>query len=153
MSQPSLAAELSAAPGRFGLIEDGQGVEQVLVECEHELGASRCSVGAMLASLPVPPSSQVIETLLRPHQILVDIEILFASQLAVDPVALLRSLSRAARPRVAVWPGPLAAGRAAFSEAQREDHYDVQVDNVLVLRPIPRTFPDEPCFEVDRWLL
>jgi hypothetical protein len=152
MIRPALVAELSASPGRFGLIEDRPGAHEVVTECERELGTSRCSVGTTLTSLPDPPSSHTIETLLQPYQLLVDIEILFAPQLAVDPMALLRRLARLTSPRVALWPGVLAAGRAVFSEAQREDHYDRPVEDVLVLRPMPRAFPDEPCFEIERWL-
>ncbi|MFN2469627.1 MAG: hypothetical protein ABR583_01265 [Gaiellaceae bacterium] len=143
---------MSASPGRFGLIEARPGADEVIGEWEQMLGTARCSVGAILTSLPEPPSSHEIEALLRSEQVLVDIEILFAPELAVDPLALLRRLARISSPRLALWPGNLAAGRARFSEAQREDHYDRAVDDVIILRPVSRAFPDEPCFEIERWL-
>lgn len=152
MIPTSLAAELSTSPGRFGLIEAGPGADEVIIEWEQELGTTRCSVGARLTSLPEPPSSHGIEALLQPDPLLVDIEILFTPELAVDPVALLWRLARISSPRLALWPGSLAAGRARFSEAQREDHYDRPVEDVLILRPVSRAFPDEPCFEIERWL-
>lgn len=151
MNQSSLATELSASLGRFGLIEDRAGADDVVGECEKQLAALRCSVGATLTSLPDPPSGDQVETLLRPCPLLVDIEILFAPQLAVDPVAFLRRRARLAGPTVALWPGGLARGRASFSAAQREDRYDRPVEDVLILRPVPRAFPDEPCFEIERW--
>jgi hypothetical protein len=152
MIPASLAAELSASPGRFGLIEAGPGADEVILECEQELGAIRSSVGARLTSLSHPPASHGIEELLRHDRLLVDIEILFAPQLGIDPVALLRRLARLSSPRLALWPGNLAAGRARFSVAQRDDHYDRALEDVLILRPVSRTFPDEPCFEIERWL-
>lgn len=147
-----LAAELSAVSGRFGLIEDGEDAQDVVKEFERDLGTSRCSVGVTLSSLPEPPSSHGIEELLMPFPLLVDIEILFAPPLKLDPIALLRRLARRAGPRIALWPGALTAGRGTFSLAQREDHYDRRIDDVLILRPVPRAFPDEPCFEIERWL-
>jgi hypothetical protein len=148
----SLTLELSASPGRFGLIESRPGADEVIDEWEQMLGTTRCSVGRRLTSLPEPPSSHRIEALLRPDPLLVDIEILFTPELAVDPLTLLRRLARTSSPRVALWPGSLAAGRARFSEAQREDHYDRPVEDVIILRPVSRAFPDEPCFEIERWL-
>ena len=152
MISASLVAELSASPGRFGLIEAGPDAAAVIMYCEQALDTTRCSVGTRLTSLAGPPSSRGIEALLRRDPLLVDLEILFAPQLAVDPVTLLRRLARISSPRLALWPGNLAAGRARFSEAQREDHYDRPLEDALILRPVPRAFPDEPCFEIDRWL-
>lgn len=152
MRATELAAELSAVPGRFGLIEDGEDAQDVIEEFERDLGLARCSVGTTLSSLPDPPSSRAIESLLMPFPLLVDIEILFAPPLKLDPVALLRRLARLASPRIALWPGALTAGRAAFSVAPRDDHYDRPIDDVLILRPLRRAFPDEPCFEIERWL-
>lgn len=153
MIPTSLAAELSASPGRFGLLVDGgPGADEAIAELEQELNTTRCSVGATLTTLSEPPSVQQIEELLRLTPLLVDVEILFARELAVDPLALLRRLSRISGPRLALWPGSLAAGRARFSEIQRHDHYDRLVEDVLILRPLPRTFPDEPRFEIERWM-
>jgi hypothetical protein len=134
------------------LIEAAPNAGDVITECELHLRTRRCSVGARLTALPDPPSSHGIEGLLMGEALLVDIEILFAPQLAVDPVALLRRLARISMPRLALWPGRLAARRARFSEPQREDHYDRPIDDVLVLRPLSRSFPDQPCFEIERWL-
>lgn len=152
MIPTSLAAELSTSPGRFGLVHRGPAAEGAIAELEHELNTTCCSVGATLARLSEPPSVQEIEQLFRPTPFLVDIEILFAPELAVDPLALLRRLSRISGPKLALWPGSLAAGRARFSEMQRPDHYDRPLEDVLILRPLPRTFPDEPRFEIERWM-
>jgi hypothetical protein len=152
MIPTSLDAELSASPGRFVLIDGRVGADEVIGQWEQMLGTTRCSVGARLTSFAEPPSSQAIEALLRPDPLLVDIEVLFASELAVDPLMLLRRLARISSPRLALWPGSLTAGRARFSEPQREDHYDRPVEDVIILRPVSRSFPDEPCFEIERWL-
>src|SRR4051794_32884071 len=109
MIRSSLSAELSTSPGRFGLIEDGPSAGDVVIECEDRLEALRYSVGTSLAALPEPPSSAQVETLLRSQRLLVDIEVLFAPQLAVDPLALMRRLARLGGPTVALWPGPLRA--------------------------------------------
>ena len=88
----------------------------------------------------------------RPAPLLIDIEVLFSPELAVDPVALLRSLARSNSPRVAVWPGSLQEGRGRFSLPRRADHYDRPIEDVMILRPVLRAFPDEPCFEIERWM-
>jgi hypothetical protein len=150
MPPPDVIAELIASPGRFGLIA-GESPE-VIEECERLLQVGRCRVGALVADRPCPPSDTEIEGLLRPHPLLVEVEVLFAPQLRLDPLALLRQLARHRPPRVAAWPGPLRGGRAFFSEPSRPDWYDRPVDDVLILRPKERTFPDEPCFEIERWM-
>jgi hypothetical protein len=150
--QHSLVAELSSSPGRFGLIEDGPGVEEVLAELEATLGSTRASVGASLTVLPEPPLLTQIEAMLGSASLFVEIEILFAPELAVDPVMLLRHLARIRSPRVALWPGSLEGGRARYSEARRPDHYDRPIDDVIILRPVLRAFPDEPCFAIERWM-
>jgi hypothetical protein len=147
----ALASELGSSPGRFGLIAPGSDADAVAKDCEKVLGAKRCSVGAALAKLPVPPSSSEIRERLNSEALLVDIEILFAPQLAVDPLALLRQLARAASPRIAIWPGRLEKRRCYFSEPQNYDGYDRAVDDVIILRPVPFNFPDEPCCEIERW--
>ena len=53
------------------------------------LGTPRFSVGTTLTSLPDPRRSNEIEVVLNAGHLLVDLEILFAPQLALDPVALL----------------------------------------------------------------
>jgi hypothetical protein len=152
MIAATLAQELSASPGRFGLIERGPGADEVVAELEAALGASRCPVGERLTLSPAVPSTRAIEASLRLDSLLVDIEILFAPELRLDPLSLLRRLARASSPRLAVWPGSLVAGRARFSEAQRDDYYDRAVEDVLIFRPVAREFPDQPCFEIERWV-
>ncbi|MGO9905836.1 MAG: hypothetical protein ACLPY3_08965 [Solirubrobacteraceae bacterium] len=152
MIPASLSSELSASPGRFGLIEAAPYAGDVITEWELALGAPRSSVGTTLTSLSDPPSSSEIEVLLNNEHLLVDLEILFAPQLALDPVALLRRLARRLVPRLALWPGRLVRGRAQFSELQRPDHYDRLIEDVLILRPMSRSFPDQPSFEIERWL-
>lgn len=151
MIPTELAFELSSSPGRFGLIAQGLSANAVVDQCEDALGAKRCSVGTTLAELTEFPSSGQIEEALGVEPLLVDIEVLFAPQLAVDPLALLRQLARSSSPRVALWPGTLKNGRGYFSEPQRYDRYDQAADDVLVLRPVLSNFPDEPCCEIERW--
>jgi hypothetical protein len=150
MPAPDLIAELTASPGRFALVAGG--ASDVIQECERLLRVRCCRVGALLVDRPSPPSDTEIETMLRPHPLLVEMEILFAPQLGIDPLALLRRLARQRAPRVAAWPGPLQNGRAMFSEPSRPDYYDRPVDDVLILRAAERSFPDEPCFEIERWM-
>jgi hypothetical protein len=150
MRSPDLITELTATPGRFALIAGAP--HDVIVECERLLEVSCCHVGALLADRGSPPSDTEVESTLRPHPLLVEIEILFAPQLALDPLALLRRLARHRAPRVAAWPGPLENGRAKFSEPSRPDYYDRPVDDVLILRATERAFPDQPCFEIERWM-
>lgn len=147
----TLVRELASLPGRFALIEESVGVEDATAECERMLDTTRCSVGGLLAEESDPPSPRRIEQVLAPHALLVDIDVLFAPQLRVDPVALLRRLARSKPPRVAVWPGLLQGRRASYSEPAKADHYERTLDDVLVLRPSERMFPDEPCFAIERW--
>jgi hypothetical protein len=152
MSEAELGAELRASPERFALIDGATDrTASVVDECERLMGAPRCHVGAVLCAFDEPPTAAQAEALLAPHPVLVDLELLFAPELHIDPLMLLRSLRRRGLPRIALWPGHLAAGRARFSAPQRPDFYEQPCGDVLVLRPRDGTLPGERCFEVERW--
>lgn len=72
MRSPDLITELTATPGRFALIAGAP--HDVIVECERLLEVSCCHVGALLADRGSPPSDTEVESTLRPHPLLVEIE-------------------------------------------------------------------------------
>jgi hypothetical protein len=81
--------------------------------------------------------------------LLVDCAILFDPEVAIDPLALFRTLAKR-RPIIAVWPGTIEGGWARYSQPGRRDHYEGQLADVLVLRARPTAFPDEVPYTVER---
>ncbi len=82
--------------------------------------------------------------------LLVDLDILFAPQLAVDVVAMLRRRSQLGLV-VAAWPGQIEGGRVTYSLAGRPDHVDEPARGLVVLRPVSTHFPDEVPYTVERY--
>jgi hypothetical protein len=83
-------------------------------------------------------------------EFLVDLEVLFSSELKTDPLRLLASLAKA-HPIVAVWPGEIGGGRVRYSEAGRADYYESQLpDGAIVLRATSATFPDELPYDLEQ---
>jgi hypothetical protein len=147
-----LLRELAASPGRFALIDSGPSAGQAVAACEVLLDEPATSAGMVLSAAIEPPSTFAIEMALSPHRLLVDLDMLFWPALRIDPVGLLRRLSRTGSSRVGVWPGSLVGGRASYSALGRPDHYDREISDVLVLRPLDPMFPDQASFEIERWL-
>ncbi len=142
----ALSHEMLRARGRFALVvgQDARGLTQ---QWAALTGETAVSVGRYFSEQPErlsDPEGALIEA-----GFLLDLDILLWPALRLDPLQLLRTLARR-KPRVAVWPGGVAAGRAVYSAPSRLDHYDRPLADVLVLHTNLINFPDETPFNIQR---
>ena len=143
-----LTKELGEHPGRIGLVAGGENGEELITRVAACADEPPMSVGACVVE-ECPITDDSIQRRLSDSSILMDIEILFEPRLQVDPIQLLRSLSRR-RFRIALWPGRISAGIATYSELGRDDWYESRLENVIVLRPRITRFPDEVPYTIER---
>jgi hypothetical protein len=143
----ALWAELAAVPGRLALVVGGN---EPAVKLAEVAGETPCRVGQLLTDEPSPPDWSEVSRLLQGWRVLLDLEILFDPALQVDALQLLRSLARAQRGVIAVWPGSVISRRATYSELGRFDRYVSDLSDSLVLRPRQAAFPDETPFTIER---
>ncbi len=78
-----------------------------------------------------------------------DLDILFWPEFAMNPIGLLRSLSRV-KPRIAVWPGVLEGHRALYSQPGRRDRFESILSDSVILAPRQVHFPDEVPYTTER---
>lgn len=81
---------------------------------------------------------------------MIEIEALFAPQMNVDVVALLRQMAQRGV-LVVAWPGQIANGRLSYSRPGRADYMDEPARGLVVLRPLMADFPDEVPYTVERY--
>ena len=87
---------------------------------------------------------------LEDRPLLYDLEALcWEPWLLLDVRRFLHLLSRRAGV-IALWPGRVGGAVASFSAPGRRDHVRVELAGMSVLRPVPREFPDEVPFEIER---
>lgn len=81
---------------------------------------------------------------------MIEIEALFAPQMNIDVVALLRQMAQRGV-LVVAWPGQIAHGRVSYSRPGRADYMDEPAQGLVVLRPVAADFPDEVPYTVERY--
>ena len=128
---------------------DGPHARTAVEWIRQRLAAEIAYVGKTLTRNPGPPDAAAIPNLLRDVRLLVDCEILLASELKLNPIQLFRTLARKP-PRIVVWPGPVHGRCAVFSQPGRADYFEEQLTDAIVLRAIETRFPDEVPYEVER---
>lgn len=139
--------ELKRAHGRFALAA-GSGAEDLVALMAKAADSTHSSVGRTLTQGNGRPDDPMGP--LEGSEFLVNLDILFAPQLKIDPLDLLRSLARR-RPIVAAWPGWIEGDEAFYSEPGRRDYYRRRLENVLLLRPRPQALPGTPEFDIERF--
>jgi hypothetical protein len=143
-------AELAQRLGRFALIT-GEGADEAGVGLARIRGVNVCRVGSTLAEkFDLPPAADDVALELAGQAVLLDCQVLFDPVLELNPLALLRSLSRANGPLVAHWPGTVVGTTALFGEEGRVGFFRQTVGDCLVLRPMPTFFEDETPFTIER---
>src|SRR2546423_51156 len=134
-----LWAELESSRGRLSLVVGGRTGSPLELLAEA-LGIDVVSVGSILTSADGPPESREIQASLANARLLDRLGILFSPELEIDPISLLRRLSRAL-PRIAAWPGEVDGNRARFSRPGRKDFYERVLEDAVILRPRDRRYP------------
>ena len=82
--------------------------------------------------------------------LLLDIDVLFTSELKLDVLSQLRRMGRGG-PLLVLWPGRIHGGRLSYSSPGRGDYVDVPARDVIVLHPAPAQFPDEVPYLLERF--
>jgi hypothetical protein len=149
----ALLDELKAARGRVALITAAPADANALVErLRADLGVSVVRLGRAVADRPRPPSDADVELACGNATVITDLDVLLWPEMNIAPLQLLTARARR-RPTIAVWPGPIARGRATYSVAGRPDHHDTLLHDVVIMRPRVTRFPDEVPFIIERILL
>ncbi len=146
-----LLTELRRAPGRLALVVDDRGGSVAKAFAKLQLTAV-CHAGVRLLS-PEPPTSsvEVIDRLAAAEVVIVDLDLLFwRPWLALDPIGVLRAVSRRRPATLFAWPGTITGNHTTYSSPGRRDWFDASLSDAVVLRPTAATFPDEPPYSLER---
>jgi hypothetical protein len=131
MTGEQLLLELKKNPGRVCLIPSGETQADVVESLVRDTGRDAVSVWRFVAdALPIDQAS--LEGELEGHRLLIDIDALFWPEMGIDPLRLLRRLSRKA-PVIAAWPGRIDGEVARYSEPGRADHYEATLTDALIV--------------------
>lgn len=144
-----LLGELTGKPGRFALMLDGPHAQSVMARIGQHMGEEVERVGKILTQDFTAPAPSSVSALIGGARLLVDCEILFAPQLKLNPLQLFRTLARRV-PRIILWPGQRDNRRMTFSQPGREDYFEDQLADAVVLRAIETSFPDEVPYQLER---
>lgn len=144
-----LVRELETHRGRLALVEQTPETGRV-VSAFSELLGSPVNVGLVVTEEPLVTADEVVDRLVG-APLLVALDVLFwRPWLPLDPLKVLRRLARQRPPIVAVWPGSLTGHSLAYSASGRPDFFEAELEDVVVLRPIAVTFPDQVPYEEER---
>jgi hypothetical protein len=143
-----LVTELAASPGRLALVASA-GVGQGLQPLSEALKIPVVSAGQLLTAGPEPPSRDIVRAALGSAQLIDDAEVLFAPELNMDPLVLLREIARR-HPVVLLWPGKIQGVEATFSELGRHDFYQRRLRDAVILHPVDHVFPDQSPYRFER---
>lgn len=145
----ALIEELSRSPGRLALVVNGPEANACLGKLGEALDIGLTSVGKLLTPSETAPVPGDVPRLIGDAVLLTDLDILFWPDLNIDPIALLRALSRA-NPRIALWPGVIDGRRAAYSQPGRGDWFEAGLSDATILIPQKVHFPDEVPYALER---
>ncbi|MHB8290761.1 MAG: hypothetical protein ACYDEY_16370 [Acidimicrobiales bacterium] len=133
------------------VVDDPHG--QVTTAFAEGLGASVHRAGAGLLS-PSPPThpDQVVDRLAAAGPVIADLNLLFWKPwLALDPLGVLRAVSRRRPGTLFDWPGAISGDRATYSTPGRRDFFEATLTDAVVLRPQPTNFPDDLPYRIERF--
>lgn len=144
-----LLDELGRAPGRLCLVEGAGSARDLVSLIAQEFGGEPTSVGRVVTNDASAGPPGDVRSDLADAQFLVDLDVLFWPAMKVNPLQLLRSLSRS-KPLISHWPGEIDGRRATYSELGRRDYFDSTIEDAVVIRPRSVRFPDETPYTIER---
>lgn len=145
----ALRHELAMSPGRIALLLAPPSDDGAMRPLAQAWSEPIVSAGDALTETDQPPTPGSVMARVHRAALLNDIEILFDPELALDPIVLLRGISRR-HPTVWQWPGEVVGPEALYSQPGRRDHYQGRLSDAVILRFIPSYFPDEPPYRIER---
>ena len=151
-STGELLSELRRTPSRLALVVgDPSGhVAGALAErfCMTITHADIC----LLEPKPVMSHQEVVDRLAAVGGLITDLDIVFwRPWLRLDPLGVMRAVTRRRPGAIFWWPGNVHGGRATYSEPGRRDHYEASLNDAIVLHPMPIQFPDDPPYRLERY--
>lgn len=136
----------------MAIIDSASGAHAALLSKLAACGAELRSLGGEIGDGGHP--LRVIDQLQHADRVearvLQDIDVLFAPQLGLQPLAVLGRIAKRS-PLLAVWSGCLTGGRLTYSRPGRPDHFDAPARDLVVLRPLTTNFPDEVPYAIERY--
>lgn len=144
-----LTRTLDATNGQFGIILNNEHTSSLIASL-REIGVSTADVGLIATDGSKIALESKIRDDLDGIVVLTDLGVIFDKGSKLDPVRFLRSLTRRG-PRLAVWPGEMNQGRLVYGEPQSSHRFEWDPENVVILTPVSRDYPDEAPFR-ERWI-
>ncbi|HVD03900.1 MAG TPA: hypothetical protein VNF75_07180 [Candidatus Dormibacteraeota bacterium] len=147
-----LLAELDRTPGRVALaVDDTSGIVAEAFAGLWQTIAYRAGTSLLAPQAPTSPE-ELVDRLVAAGPVIVDLDILFWKPwLALDPLGVIRAVSRRRSATLFAWPGTIDNARAAYSSPGRRDWFEATLTDAVVLRPAPTQFPDEPPYRIERY--
>jgi hypothetical protein len=143
--------ELRTYPGRLGLISNDDAASAATRAFALLLGSEPLNVSRAIVQESIPSTPEEVAQRVATGRVLIALDVLFwRPWLHLDPLRLLRSLSRNCPPVLAVWPGAILGSQITYSATGRRDFYEATLEDALVLRPRAVTYPDEVPYELER---
>jgi hypothetical protein len=147
----ALLGELRLAPGRLALVVDDD--DGTVARAFANL--QRCTVhqaGMSMSADPPRTVAEVIDRLVGSGPVIIDLDLLFWKPwLALDPLGVLRAVSRRRPATLFQWPGIITDGHATYSTRGRRDWYQASLSDAVVLRPAGVLFPDDVPYRIERY--
>ena len=146
-----MCAELRRNPGRIGLVvDDPLGKLMGAFADVLDVSVSRADA-CLLTPYAAGDPGQVITRLVTLGNLITDLDVLFWKPwLSLDPLGIIRQVSRRRPGILFSWPGTVHDGHASYSAPGRRDFFEAPITDALVLRPRVATFPDEPPYQIER---
>jgi len=148
-SMAELMDELGRNPGRLCLVEGAGSGRDLVRLIAQGFGDEPTSVGRVVTHDAATEAPGDVTSNFADAQFLVDLDVLFWPAMKVNPLQLLRSLSRS-KPLISHWPGEITGRRATYSELGRRDYFDSTIGDAVVVRPRSVGFPDETPYTIER---
>lgn len=134
MTVDDLLKEIELNPGRICLASSGEVDQDFIPSLAGQAGGNVVSVGRILTESRSMDLAEV-EGRLRQSRFLVDLDVLMWPSFGIEPVGLLRKLSRSG-PVISLWPGTIKGAEATYSEPDRVDSYLSRLSNAAIISSV-----------------
>lgn len=131
----NLLKELELNPGRICLASSEEVDQDFIARLADQAGGDVISVGRRLTESRSLDLGEV-ERRLSQSRFLVDLDVLMWPSLGIEPVGLLRRLSRSC-PVISLWPGSIKGAEATYSEPGRVDFYQSRLSGAAIISSVP----------------
>lgn len=142
--------QISRTSQRFGIILPNEWTADAVQTVKAESIAS-VSIGAVATGGTEFPEERVLIDQIGDSVVLTDAGILFDRHCPLNPIVFLRRVARTG-PRIVVWPDHVEGENLAYGAPESLHRKIWDPENVLLLTPVRRRFPDEMPF-TEKWVI